>query len=608
MDFINLFFANEYKKGFFFEYKGLKFLYIFDLRIPEKYIDNKDEIICLLKKNITITLDINKRIIFSLSDEINSTIIQIIEGDQISEIKFSSIYNFGNNKILPNNINYFILADFNIIKKIPCPHLEPNSKYFKYFLNPNNSIAILKPLLLIDEKYNIIGLPKKNNFTEGIFIWVCLEKLENYIENKKGKNYKYNIVNNTDKVYNNQLIKKLDDILKKEIFFDFIKSKKNPDYFVKASIFDKEKYISLRDEFKDKFENKKLSEIEKSCIGSIVGMGIGDAIGARVEFLPLSYNFNKIKDMGNFPAGKFNLKPGQWTDDTAMGLCIADSLIEKNGEFEPNDIMMRFILWWSCGYNNAFRFDDQRYNKHSVGLGGNISGSLHEYIKTRGKNVYTDYGDENTSGNGSIMRNAAIPICYFRQKGYALEYAKRQSLITHQGHEAAGCCQLMTFIILKILKLKELDEDNIQSSKNKKYTLAQILDNLQDFKCDYESVNYLAQSKKEGKERNWNWKDQNFKYSEYRSTKQPGYIGSYCMDGLAMGLHVLYTTDNFKDAILKAVNLCGDADSLGSIVGQIGGAFYGLDSIPEKWINTLNIWDHNEIALRGYILCNLNIK
>ena len=80
------------------------------------------------------------------------------------------------------------------------------------------------------------------------------------------------------------------------------------------------------------------------------------------------------------------------------------------------------------------------------------------------------------------------------------------------------------------------------------------------------------------------------------------------MDGLAMGLHVLYTTDNFIDAILKAVNLCGDADSLGSIVGQIGGAFYGLDSIPEKWINTLNIWDHNEIALRGYILCNLNIK
>ena len=58
-------------------------------------------------------------------------------------------------------------------------------------------------------------------------------------------------------------------------------------------------------------------------------MAIGDAIGARVEFKPLNYYYNKVKDMGTFPAGKFNLKPGQWTDDTSMGLCIADSLIEK---------------------------------------------------------------------------------------------------------------------------------------------------------------------------------------------------------------------------------------------------------------------------------------
>ena len=117
----------------------------------------------------------------------------------------------------------------------------------------------------------------------------------------------------------------------------------------------------------------------------------------------------------------------------------------------------------------------------------------------------------------------------------------------------------------------------------------------------------LAQSKQEGdnKNRNWNWKEDNFKYSEERVEKKPGYIGSYCMDGLAMALHVLYTTNNFKDAILKAVNLCGDADSVGSIVGQIAGAYYGLDSIPEDWKNKIKEWDNNEISLRGYILCHL---
>ena len=177
-------------------------------------------------------------------------------------------------------------------------------------------------------------------------------------------------------------------------------------------------------------------------------MAIGDAIGARVEFKTLKYDNNEIIDMGKKPAGKFNLNPGQWTDDTSMGLCLTDSLIEKEGDFDPNDIMMRFILWWYHGYNNAFRYDNKRHNKHSVGLGGNISESLYTYIMEKGKNPYTIYGNRNTSGNGSIMRNTAIPICYFRNLNDALEKAKLQSKITHQGDEAAGCCQLLTFIIL----------------------------------------------------------------------------------------------------------------------------------------------------------------
>ena len=137
-------------------------------------------------------------------------------------------------------------------------------------------------------------------------------------------------------------------------------------------------------------------------------------------------------------------------------------------------------------------------------------------------------------------------------------------------------------------------------------TIQNILKDLKDFNCKYESVNYLAHSKPEDdKNRNWNWKDPDFKYSEYRSKLQPGYIGSYCMDGLAMALHALYKTNSFKEAILKGVNLCGDADSVGSVIGQIAGAFYGLDSIPKDWIETINKWDNNEIALRGYILCHL---
>ena len=165
--------------------------------------------------------------------------------------------------------------------------------------------------------------------------------------------------------------------------------------------------------------------------------------------------------------------------------------------------------------------------------------------------------------------------------------------MTHQGDEAASCCELLSFIIVKLINGGEL--------KN-------ILDNLNnEFKCEVESVNILAKSEQEGNDvdRNWNWKDKNFKYSESRVNRNPGYIGSYCMDCMAMALHVCYYTNSFDEAIIKVVNLRGDSDSVGSVVGQIAGAYYGLRKIPKEWIKVVQKWDHQEIALRGYMLLHL---
>eukprot|EP00043_Microstomoeca_roanoka_P008676 m.83463 g.83463 ORF g.83463 m.83463 type:complete len:142 (-) comp14345_c1_seq2:134-559(-) len=80
---------------------------------------------------------------------------------------------------------------------------------------------------------------------------------------------------------------------------------------------------------------------------------------------------------------------------------------------------------------------------------------------------------------------------------------------------------------------------------------------------------------------------------------------SYCMDGLAMALHCVWTTDSFPGAVLKAVNKRGDADTVGAITGQIAGAIYGYTKIPHDWIETIRQWDpHNTIAIRAYKLFN----
>ena len=357
--------------------------------------------------------------------------------------------------------------------------------------------------------------------------------------------------------------------------------------------------LMKNDEPKEKTEKLKelnVSEIEKKAIGSMLGMAIGDAMGARFEFDEVTYGKIELKNMGEGRGGNFFLEPGQWTDDTSMGLCIADSLIMNNGELVQHDIMHRFIAWWRGGYNNAFRYDKNL--RHSVGLGGNISLSFDYYLYYYNQTnelakAETKAGDKNTSGNGSIMRNAAIPICFYKDTDKACEMARKQSLITHQGDEAKECCSLLTHIIVKIINGEEKND---------------IFENLgKTFHSDIESVNCLANHQREGddKDRDWNWTVDQYHYSPTRTRKQGGYVGSYAMDNMAMSLNTIYKTSSFEEAMIRAANIRGDSDSVASVVGQIAGALYPIEAIPGDWIKAIYKWDHGEIALRGYMLARI---
>ena len=362
---------------------------------------------------------------------------------------------------------------------------------------------------------------------------------------------------------------------------------------------------------------KDVNDLEKRAIGSMLGMAIGDAMGARFEFehylyedeyekLKNQYDIPYLNNMGKGPGGHFNLLPGQWTDDTSMGLCLADSLIVKEGKLDGYDLMNRFLAWWKGGYNNAFRFNTTP--RHSVGLGGNISLSFHKYMEKQVEE--TEAGDENTSGNGSIMRNTAIPICFNDKKKIkeACENAKKQSRTTHKGIQAKECCNILTYIVVKLLNGEKLK--NVLNNLK----VEEILDieNNSDYyehPTVYASVISLIKSSPDGYGEDWNWrKNDIYRYNKDRANKQPGYIGSYAMDNLAMSLNIVYRTNNFKDAIIKAVNLRGDSDSVASVVGQIAGAAYPLEDIPSDWIAAINQWDDGEIALRGYMLSRLLSK
>lgn len=337
------------------------------------------------------------------------------------------------------------------------------------------------------------------------------------------------------------------------------------------------------------------SAAESRALGTMYGMAVGDAIGARVEFEPVDYGARTLTGMGTGRAGAFGLAPGQWTDDTAMGLCVADSLLACGGVPDVHDMMHRFLAWWHCGYNTAFRFE--KGARHAVGLGGNIALALRAYVREpRGK---TAAGDTRTSGNGSVMRNAAVAVCFHADIGAAEATAAAQSRTTHQGVEAAECCRLLAHICVRALHCPLSGAAAVRA----------VLGTLGDtFTSAVPAVQALACAQREahgGADRDWRWRRDDgapYRYSPTRARAQPGYVGSYAMDATAMALHCVWSTDSLAAAVLKAANLRGDADSVAAVTGQVAGAFYGIEGVPREWVAAVARWDGYTIALRAYRL------
>ena len=86
-------------------------------------------------------------------------------------------------------------------------------------------------------------------------------------------------------------------------------------------------------------------------------------------------------------------------------------------------------------------------------------------------------------------------------------------------------------------------------------------------------------------------------FHQHFSKVSKEYFGSFCMDGLAMALFSFYHTTTFMAALAKCVNMLGDADSTGAIVGQLAGAFYGIDGIDKRLLGRLRQWDHGESGI-----------
>ena len=288
--------------------------------------------------------------------------------------------------------------------------------------------------------------------------------------------------------------------------------------------------------------------------GALLGLACGDAVGTTVEFKPRG-SFIPIIDMVG--GGPFQLVAGQWTDDTSMMLCLATSLIE-NG-FDPLDQMNKYVRWHEEGYMSS--------NGRCFDIGNATYDALEAFQRTG--NAFAGSFDPDSAGNGSIMRLAPVPIYYLDTPELALDLCEQQSRTTHQAPECLMACRLLGEVLIRALQGKSKEE--VLAPSQQALRLSPGLKSVADGQYKTKTMD------------------------EIRGT-------GYVVQSLEAAVYCFWSTDNFKDCVLKATNLGEDADTTAAISGQIAGAFYGESGIPVEWLEKLTMGEEIEQLAKQLVL------
>lgn len=315
----------------------------------------------------------------------------------------------------------------------------------------------------------------------------------------------------------------------------------------------------------------------KKARGSLLGLAVGNAFGAPYEYRTKAQMDAKPAALQMQSSG--SAKAGQWTDDTSMALCLAASLLHKNG-FDAYDQLARYAWWHNAGYLSCpgrcsaigastaktLKTFEQRRDELAKKLGLPVSSLETDLCITKEQleaaNFNTRCGEPDNAGNGSLMRLAPIPLFYFRNNEDVLKYAEASSVPSHESQVAIDACKLYAALIagaLNGLGRDELMEASFYDSYSK---------GAHPLCADIASI---AQG--------------SYKIEGY----DPRIRGTgYVVESLKAALWAFYNDKGkFETGVLLAVNLGGDTDTTAAIYGQLAGAVYGIDAIPEEWRKTV---------------------
>ncbi len=238
--------------------------------------------------------------------------------------------------------------------------------------------------------------------------------------------------------------------------------------------------------------------------------------------------------------GPFGLEPGQWTDDTSMALCLAESLLERGG-LDPHDVMRRFVRWWRHGELSC--------TGECFDIGTTVADALGRYEETGDPLAGSTH--PRAAGNGSIMRLAPVALWHARDEDAAERDAALSSRLTHGAEESVDACRLLARMLVRAMR---------GASK-----LEVLLGDAETFE-GAPAIVAIARG-------------------EHLARAEPDIDSSaYVVHCLEAATWCLARTETFRDAVLAAANLAEDADTTAAVCGQLAGALYGVDAIPAGWL------------------------
>ena len=270
-----------------------------------------------------------------------------------------------------------------------------------------------------------------------------------------------------------------------------------------------------------------LPDVRQRARASLLGLAIGDALGATVEFMTASeiraqHGVHRKLSGG----GWLKLRPGEVTDDTQMALCIARSIVAVG--FSTQDIAQRFVAWYHSrppDIGNTCRRGIARFIAH-----GTVHGPPND-------------GD---AGNGAVMRVAPIALAALADAPLLETQAIEQAHITHHHPLSDAAC----ILVGRLIQLSLIGHAMHRLRRQAESTAAEV--------------------------------------PKFRFVPYHGLSTAYVVDTMQTVLHFLFTTSSFEECLIATVNQGGDADTTGAIVGAIAGAYYGIEAIPRAWVRKLD--------------------